>query len=103
MTRPFAPGTLSLARPCGGRGKPAAQHLERKQARAWFARLLWRAFPACRSERALCERAAGVLECSPSSVRNYLRETHDAPVLIVLRVLALAGASVVLPDDGGEG
>jgi hypothetical protein len=83
-------------------GKRAAQHLDRSAARARFAALLWRAFPGCRSEREVCETAAVVLEVSRSTVRNYLRQTHDAPLLTVFKVLVIAGFEAVLSDGEGE-
>lgn len=62
--------------------------------RAWFAALLWRAFPAG-SENELSERAAPVLGVSARQVRNWLRCEHDARWRDVMKVLAIAGGEVV--------
>jgi hypothetical protein len=62
--------------------------------RAWFAALLWRAFPSD-SENELSERAGPVLGVSARQVRNWLRCEHDARWRDVMKVLAIAGGEVV--------
>lgn len=62
--------------------------------RAWFAALLWRAFPSA-SENELSERAGPVLGVSARQVRNWLRSEHDARWRDVMKVLAIAGGEVV--------
>lgn len=63
--------------------------------RAWFAALLWRAFPSG-SENELSETAAAVLGVSARQVRNWLRCEHDARWRDVVKVLVIAGGEVVL-------
>jgi hypothetical protein len=63
--------------------------------RAWFAALLWRAFPSA-SENEVSERAAAVLGVSARQVRNWLRCEHDARWRDVVKVLVIAGGEVVL-------
>jgi hypothetical protein len=63
--------------------------------RAWFAALLWRAFPSS-SENELSEAAAAVLGVSARQVRNWLRCEHDARWRHVVMVLVIAGGEVVL-------
>lgn len=65
--------------------------------RAWFAGLLWKAFPEARSEEQLAEMVAEVLTderrpCHPKTVRNWLRCDHAPHFRYVIRILALAGA-----------
>ena len=67
---------------------------QRRMSRRWFRDLLWRAFPAA-SEHAVALRAAPVLGRTPRQVRNWLRCENDAPVTVVMIVLAVAGAEVV--------
>lgn len=68
--------------------------------RAWFASLLWRAFPEAHSENELAKMAAEVLTsekqpvCS-RAVRNWLRQENSPHFRYVLRVIALAGAESV--------
>lgn len=100
--RPARSPAVAVSVPWHRHGKGGAQHLDRSAARARFAALLWRAFPGCRSERELCETAAMVLECSRSTVRNYVRQTHDAPLLTVFKVLLIAGFEAVLSDGEGR-
>tara|TARA_B100002003_G_scaffold227027_1_gene234296 strand:+ start:2741 stop:3034 length:294 start_codon:yes stop_codon:yes gene_type:complete len=78
--------------------------------RAWFASLLWRAFPGVRSERQLCETAADVLSgegrpVHPRTVRNWLRQENTPHFRYVLAVIALVGAEAVfsvLDPEGGR-
>ncbi|WP_371416260.1 hypothetical protein [Rubellimicrobium sp. CFH 75288] len=84
-------------------GEACCRFPDETAARRWFRGLLWQAFPAAQTDHDLARRAAATLEVSESRVRGWLRCEHDAKLREVLRVLALAGASVVLPDDGGEG
>lgn len=65
--------------------------------RKWFATLLWQAFPMCRSENELCERAAKVLSSKNRSVtsravRNWIRCENTPHFRFVLTVYALAQA-----------
>jgi hypothetical protein len=62
--------------------------------RAWFAALLWRAFPSA-SENELSERAGPVLGLSPRQVRNLLQCKHDASWPVMLKALTIAGGEVV--------
>lgn len=71
-------------------------------ARKWFAALLWRAFPGCRSENEIAERAARVLDVSDRQVRNWLRCENDAGVRYVFAVLTIAGAQIVFRKEGDE-
>lgn len=68
--------------------------------RAWFARLLWRAFPEARSENELADLAAEVLTSgkrpvTARTVRNWLRCENTPHFRYVLQVVALAGAESV--------
>ncbi|UXU73677.1 MULTISPECIES: hypothetical protein [unclassified Paracoccus (in: a-proteobacteria)] len=68
--------------------------------RAWFAGLLWRAFPDARSENELAELAADVLTSdsrpvTPRTVRNWLRRENAPHFRYVLKVIALVGAESV--------
>jgi len=68
--------------------------------RAWFAGLLWRAFPEARSENDLAELAAEVLTSdkrpvTARTVRNWLRRENAPHFRYVLRVIALVGAEAV--------
>ncbi len=68
--------------------------------RAWFASLLWRAFPEADSENDLSELAAEVLtsDCRPvtaRTVRNWLRQENTPHFRYVLAVIALAGSETV--------
>jgi len=68
--------------------------------RAWFAGLLWKAFPEARSENDLADMAAEVLttDCRPvtsRAVRNWLRQENTPHFRYVLRVIALAGTESV--------
>lgn len=63
--------------------------------RKWFAALLWQAFPMCRSENELCERAAKVLSrksrpVTARAVKNWLRCDNTPHFRYVLTVYALA-------------
>jgi hypothetical protein len=69
-------------------------------ARRWFRGLLWHAFPEAQTDLDLARRAAVVLEVSEGRVRGWLRCDHDAKLLEVLKVLAIAGAEVVLREGG---
>lgn len=71
-----------------------------EQERAWFAGLLWRAFPEAGSENELAEAAAAVLSrdgraVHPRTVRNWLRCENAPHFRYVLAVIALAGAEAV--------
>ena len=68
--------------------------------RAWFAGLLWRAFPEAKSENELAELAAQVLttgnrSVTPRAVRNWLRRENTPHFRYVLAVLNLAGTEAV--------
>lgn len=68
--------------------------------RAWFAGLLWKAFPEARSENELAELVAEVLSTSRRpvhmrTVRNWLRCENSPHFRYVLQVIALAGAESV--------
>lgn len=68
--------------------------------RKWFAALLWQAFPMCRSENELCERAARVLSSknrsvTPRAVRNWARCENTPHFRYVMTVYALAMAEKV--------
>lgn len=68
--------------------------------RAWFAGLLWRAFPDAKSENELAELAAQVLTTgnrpvTPRAVRNWLRRENTPHFRYVLAVLNLAGTEAV--------
>jgi hypothetical protein len=65
--------------------------------RAWFAGLLWKAFPEAGSENELAALAADVLTkdgrpIDARTVRNWLRRENSPHFRYVLRVLAIAGA-----------
>lgn len=75
------------------RGNASAEEAER----AWFAGLLWKAFPEAQSENELAALAAEVLtsdgrRIDPRTVRNWLRCENTPHFRYVIRVLALAGA-----------
>lgn len=75
--------------------------------RAWFASLLWRAFPNARSENDLAQSAAKVLTrkkapVSPRQVRNWLRGESCAKLPHVMAVLAVAGAEIVFTKIEGR-
>ncbi|TFL16413.1 hypothetical protein [Jannaschia formosa] len=74
---------------------PAQSECSTSAARGWFRDLLFRAFPG-RSEREIARVAAPLLDVSDRQVRNWLREEHDPGLTVVLKVMALAGAEVVL-------
>ena len=68
--------------------------------RAWFAGLLWKAFPEAASENELAELAAEVLTSdrrpvTARTVRNWLRQENAPHFRYVLRVIALVGAEAV--------
>lgn len=68
--------------------------------RAWFAGLLWRAFPEAQSENELCDLAAEVLtkgnrSVTSRTVRNWLRRENAPHYRYVLSVIALVGAEAV--------
>jgi hypothetical protein len=77
------------------------KHLTPEEAeRAWFASLLWRAFPEARSENELCEIAAEVLTkakrpVTSRTIRNWLRRENTPHYRFVLAVIALVGAEAV--------
>ncbi|MEC9432141.1 MAG: hypothetical protein VYD87_04460 [Pseudomonadota bacterium] len=80
--------------------------------RAWFAGLLWRAFPEAGSENELAELAAEVLSqdgrpVHARTVRNWLRCENAPHFRYVLRVIAMAGAETVFavldPEDDASG
>lgn len=76
--------------------------------RAWFAGLLWRAFPEARSENELAELAAEVLTSdrrpvTARTVRNWLRCENSPHFRYVLRVIALVGAEAVFQVIDPEG
>lgn len=67
---------------------------------AWFAGLLWRAFPEARSENHLCELVAETLTTDkrplhPKTVRNWARRLNSPHFRYVIRIVALAGAESV--------
>lgn len=97
--RPASSSAVAIPLPWSRHGKARAQHLEESELRRRFAALLPRAFPGCRSENDLCERAAIALECSPSTVRNWLRCTNEPPLTTVWKVQFIAGVEMIL---GGE-
>ncbi len=76
--------------------------------RAWFAGLLWKAFPEARSEEDLCKIAARALTrkgrpVHPRTVKNWARQLHTPHFRYVLRVYALAkfeGAMTFLDLEG---
>ena len=68
-------------------------------ARRWFARLLWRAFPAA-SEHAVAERAAEALGVSARQARHWLRGEHDASLRYVVAVCLIAGVELALDGAG---
>lgn len=76
-----------------------AQH--KNSSRAWFASLLWRAFPAS-SEREVARRAAPLLGVSERQVINWLRSENDAALSYVTAVMALAGYETVLKPIRGK-
>lgn len=68
--------------------------------RAWFASLMWRAFPEATSEHELATLVAEVLTTDrvpvhPRTVRNWLRCENAPGFHYTLRILALAGAERV--------
>lgn len=68
--------------------------------RMWFADLLRQAFPMCRSENEICERASKVLSrnsrpVTPRAVKNWLRCENTPHFRYVLTVYALAMAEKV--------
>lgn len=68
--------------------------------RAWFAGLLWRAFPEAKSENDLADTAAEVLSrdgrsVTARTVRNWLRRENTPHFRYVLAVIAMAGAETV--------
>lgn len=68
--------------------------------RAWFAGLLWRAFPEAHSETELSEMVAEVLTTekrpvTPRAVRHWLRKENTPHFRYVLRVIALVGAESI--------
>ncbi|QLQ18654.1 MAG: hypothetical protein HZT43_08265 [Exiguobacterium profundum] len=68
--------------------------------RAWFASILWRAFPEARSENELCDLAAEVLTkakrpVTARAVRNWLRRENTPHYRYVLHVIAMVGAEAV--------
>lgn len=75
--------------------------LTREEAeRAWFASLLWKAFPDATSENELADRAAEALTddkrpVTPRTVKNWLRQDNSPHFRYVLRVIALVGAESV--------
>ncbi len=81
--------------------RQSRRHLSPEDAeRAWFASLLWRAFPEARSENELAHLAAEVLTSDrqpvcPRTVRNWLRQENSPHFRYVLRVIALVGAESV--------
>lgn len=86
------------------RKSPARQKNGRENAeeaeRAWFASLLWRAFPDAVSENELAELAARVLTSdsrpvTARTVRNWLRCENSPHFRYVLRVIGLVGAEAV--------
>lgn len=69
--------------------------------RQFFAALLWRAFPSP-SEHDLAQKAGRVLDVSPRQVQNWLRWEHSAAFHHVAKVMAIAGAEIVLRDPGKD-
>lgn len=76
-------------------------HLAPEEAeRAWFASILWKAFPEAQSENELCELASEVLTrarrpVTARTVRNWLRRENSPHYRYVLHVIALVGAESV--------
>lgn len=71
-------------------------HLSPEDAeRAWFAGLLWKAFPDATSESELAEMAADILADRPSLLRGALPAGHEAG-----RVFRLAVGKVLPADQG---
>jgi hypothetical protein len=76
--------------------------------RAWFAGLLWRAFPEVVSENELADVVAMVLTSdrrpvTARTVRNWLRGDNSPHFRYVLRVVALVGAEAVFQVIDPEG
>lgn len=68
--------------------------------RAWFAGLLWRAFPEASTENELSQIVASVLTSDrrpveARTVRNWLRQENAPHFRYVLAVIALVGAEAV--------
>ena len=87
-----------MKNPAQSSGALSASHAtspHRMRARRWFARMLWRAFPAA-SEREVAREAAPVLGVSERQVVNWLRCDHDAGVSYVTAVMILAGCEAFL-------
>lgn len=77
--------------------------------RLWFRDLLWQAFPKCRSENELAERASAVLSrknrpVTTRAVRNWLRCDNTPSFRYVMAVIALVGvekaAAALSPREG---
>ncbi|MER2509122.1 hypothetical protein [Amaricoccus sp.] len=93
---------------CGKHGVRGVGLLAPEEAeRAWFAGLLWKAFPEARSENELADLAAEVLSSArrsvhPRTVRNWLRCENSPHFRYVLQVIAMAGAESVFQIIGPE-
>lgn len=79
--------------------EPASFSSEERE-REWFRDLLWQAFPMCRSDHELCERASKVLSrknrpVTPRAVKNWLNCNNTPHFRYVLTVYALAMAEKV--------
>lgn len=72
-----------------------------KEAREWFADLLWIAFPS-ETERELRFKAARALGCSPRQVANWLRCENDASLTIVAKVMLVSKAEVIFQKIEGN-
>ncbi len=77
--------------------------------RAWFAGLLWKAFPEATSENMLAELASEALTndrrpVTSRTVRNWLRQENSPHYRYVLKVIALVGAeslfAIIDPECG---
>lgn len=89
------------------RNRPGGLPSEQEE-RAWFASLLWKAFPEAASENELAEMAAEVLTSASRpvtarAVKNWLQSKNAPHFRYVLQVLALAGTEAVfdIMDPGG--
>lgn len=68
---------------------------------SWFVRVMWKAFPECRSEHDLSKKVAEFLtreghRVEPRTVRYWLRQETAPHFNYVWPLLALAGAEAVM-------
>jgi hypothetical protein len=75
--------------------------LSQKDRRDWFARVLWRAFPAA-SQRQVAQRAAPVLGLTVRQCENLLNGIHDAKLGTILAALSIAGAECIFDVIGQD-